>query len=331
MMPPAARHVLIVHNRTAGADSGELRVGRLAHQLRSHQLQIQTLDRPDSLRQTIAQIGLDHVRAVVAAGGDGTVSATVHHAPPGTPIAVLPLGTENLLAKYLGHRRDTSYLVDLILNGWTVKLDAGQANGRSFLLMAGCGFDAEVVRRLHASRRGHIRHWSYLKPIWQTIRSYKYPPLRVYCEPVEPQPGSGTSPDRAEPAEPQRPGQPWAMARWAFVINLPRYARGLSFAPLAVGTDGLLDVCTFRRGSLARSLWYLAGVLTGRHHRWADVSHCQARQVWIESDQPVPFQVDGDPGGQLPLHLSVVPGRLRVLVSRQWAARQGIAQAELER
>ena len=41
------------------------------------------------------------LRAVVAAGGDGTIRLIAKRTPPGTPLAVLPLGTENLLARYL--------------------------------------------------------------------------------------------------------------------------------------------------------------------------------------------------------------------------------------
>ena len=41
--------------------------------------------------------------------------------------------------------------------------------------MIGCGFDAEVVRRVHLERDGHITRLSYLKPIWESIRSYEYP------------------------------------------------------------------------------------------------------------------------------------------------------------
>ncbi len=48
--------------------------------------------------------------------------------------------------------------------------------------MVGCGFDAEVVHRLHATRGGHISMWSYSKPIFESIRSYQYPELRAYCD-----------------------------------------------------------------------------------------------------------------------------------------------------
>ena len=87
----------------------------------------------------------------------------VNSIPVGVPLAILPLGTENLLAKYLQIPPDPERVADLICAGRTVPLDAGRANGRIFLLMVGCGFDAEVVRRLHAAREGHISHLDYAK------------------------------------------------------------------------------------------------------------------------------------------------------------------------
>jgi diacylglycerol kinase family enzyme len=166
--------------------------------------------------------------------------------------------------------------------------------------MVGCGFDADVVRRLHATRTGHIRHWSYIKPILGAIRSYQYPAMRVYC---------GDSEDTVSP-------QPSITAKWVFTFNLPCYAGGLGLAPWADGQDGALEVCTFARGSFPRGLVYLAGVVLGRHRRWRDCVTTQARWLRIESDAPVPYQVDGDPGGDLPLTIQVLPNRLTLLAPK---------------
>src|SRR4029450_10193597 len=104
------------------------------------------------------KIAARKLRAVVAAGGDGTVSLIANRTPPGTPLAILPLGTENLLARYLEVAADPQQLARLIAGGWCISLDAAQAGPRIFTLMAGCGFDAEVVRRLHRHRTGNIHH-----------------------------------------------------------------------------------------------------------------------------------------------------------------------------
>lgn len=272
------------------------------------------IDRIAEQAESALQAGT--LRAVVAAGGDGTVSLVVNRTPQGTPIVMLPLGTENLLSKYLGINADPAALCQTISSGATVRLDAGSANGKIFLLMVGCGFDAEVVRRLHEGRKGHIHHLSYVKPIFDSIRSYQYPEIRVYCDAEEDFPQSGPAPENP------------IVARWAFVVNLPRYAVGLNLAPAAVGTDGLLDVCTFKEGSLLSGMLYLSGVFLGQHQSWDDCVTGRVKRVRIESEGSVPYQLDGDPGGFLPLEIEILPQRLNLLITEKWAAKQGFTEPE---
>lgn len=267
----------------------------------------------DELRQSEERCRRENtLRCVVAAGGDGTVALLANLLPPETPLAILPLGTENLLAKFLEIKQPVSprQVADWIVQGTMIRLDAGQANQRLFLIMVGCGFDAEVVRRLHSQRTGHIHHASYARPIWEAIRSYRYPKLRIV--PISSS-DEGTSSDSALSGLSEMPA-----ARWVFVVNLPRYAGGLQFAPQAVGTDGLLDVCTFRRGSLWHGLRYLLGVATGRHRHWPDYQHVQVPALRIECDEPIPYQCDGDPGGLLPVTIRVLPRRLRMIANPAW-------------
>jgi diacylglycerol kinase family enzyme len=146
--------------------------------------------------------------------------------------------------------------------------------------------------------------WSYAKPILASIRTYEYPELRIYCDSALVKPSA----DETVPM----------LARWAFVANLPCYAGGLSFAPNAVATDGLLNVCSFRRGSLWHGLRYLAHVWAGQHVKLDDCDRSAAGRVRIESHRPVRFQLDGDPGGMLPLDIQVLPARLSLVAPPRW-------------
>ncbi len=317
-VPQNRSHIIVFVNRTAGSGKGKERVDTLVNCLETVGFQFTTVTDPANLASAVTA-NQTSLRAIVAAGGDGTVAMVVNHAPPGTPIAILPLGTENLVAKYIATPRTVDGLVELIRQGITASLDAGEANGRIFLLMVGCGFDAEVVRRLHTTRRGHIRHSSYIKPILDTIRSYQYPVLCITIDrdPVR-KPIANTLPNNLP-----TPKQCMIEARWAFVVNMPRYAMGLQFVPAASATDGLLDICTFRHGSFVNGLRYLGGVIRGHHLSWSDVTHHRASVIRIESSAPVPFQLDGDPGGWLPVEVRTLPARLRLIVDSQWASKNG--------
>src|SRR4029079_6055869 len=132
------------------------------------------------------------------------------------------------LARFLDLPRDVAKLAETVATGKIMALDAGMANGRVFLLMGGCGFDGEVVRRAHSARSGHITRWSYAKPIFDALRTYDYPEFTVQCR--------TTHRDQRAVIENS------FKARWLFVSNLPRYAGGLCFSASASGQDSLLDV-----------------------------------------------------------------------------------------
>ena len=98
-----------------------------------------------------------------------------------------------------------------------------------------------------------------------------------------------------------------------FVGNISRYAMGLQILHYADFGDGLLDVCTFKEGSFWNGIRYLSGVLLGQHQSWEDCITLRTTQLRIEADEDVPYQLDGDPGGCLPIDIRVLPGD-RVLV-----------------
>jgi diacylglycerol kinase family enzyme len=233
------------------------------------------------------------LRAVVAAGGDGTISLLANRLPRETPFAILPLGTENLLGRHLGLKADENFFVSLIQDGIETRIDAGNANGKLFFVVCSCGFDAAVVKRLDEVRSGHINRASWLKPIWDTVLSYRFPALKYSLD-----------------------DQPAVTVRWAFIFNIPRYAIGLRITPEANDSDGKLDICSYRDHGIIRGIWYLLVTFLGSHSRLDATQFGQFEKLCIEAegDEPVYYELDGDPGGELPLKIDVEPGALRVLI-----------------
>lgn len=306
VVPPEADRVLISVNPKAGRGWGSRRVVRLEQLLRRHGFQV---ERSTDLAEVSGRANQLHaqrqLRALVGVGGDGTAAELVNRTQPGVPLTLLAAGTSNLLSNYLGLPRSPEKLCQTIAAGNCLRLDAGVASGRVFLLMASCGLDADVVQQVHSRRErghggGHISYLTYIKPLLESIRSYEYPEMRVYCDEQCDAPGGDQSPT--------------VVARWVFALNLPRYGWGLPLAPKADPTDGLLELFTFRGGSFWRGLWYAAAAQLGWHHRMADCVTRRGRRFRITSDRQVSYQLDGDPGGFLPLEIEVLRGRLTVVV-----------------
>ena len=287
------RDVVVAVNPNAGASATEGAAEKLRNLLENRGFRVIVESDLQQLEKITSKP--QRLRCVVAAGGDGTIALLANRLAPETVFAILPQGTENLLAKHLEIPSSPEGVAGLIDTGRYVAMDAGRANGHLFLVMASCGFDAEVVHQLHKSRRGHIRYWAYAKPIFDAIRKYRYPMISVTCD----------------------EHKKIIRGKWAFVFNVPRYAMNLRIAERADETDGLLDLCTFKSGNLFKGLVYLFGVLTRQHHRWSSIQLVQAKKIRLESSKPVPYQLDGDPGGHLPLDIEVMPKRLRVLTAKE--------------
>ncbi len=306
-MPPEADRVIISINPKAGAGPSARRADQLAELLQGRGF---TSDVLTNLDEVAGRANRWHseglLRALVGVGGDGTAAELVNRTEPGVPVTLCPAGTENLLARYLGLTADPEELARVVATGAILRLDAGRANGRVFLLMASCGFDADVVRRVDQQRTGHITHLTWMRPIFQSIRRYEYPDIRVYWDEAD---GDRVDGDRVD-------GDRQSTVSWMFACNLPCYGGGFRVAPDADGTDGLLDACTFRRGSWWRAPWYAAAVKLGRHRQLADFAARRVKRLRVESQAEVPYQLDGDPGGVLPLDIEVLPDRLTLIVPK---------------
>jgi diacylglycerol kinase (ATP) len=300
-LSPSADRVLILVNPKAGARSVLSKIDRLAGLLdgRGFNTQVSTdqAEAADCANRWHAEGSL---RALIGVGGDGTAAELVNRTAAGVPITLFPAGNENLLARHLQLAASPDACCQTVAEANAVRLDAARAGQRIFLLMASCGFDADAVHRLHARRTGHVTRRTYVKPILDSIRTYQYPEVQV-CWNTAP---VGSRPQWSAPLA----------VRWLFAFNVPRYACGLRIAPQADASDGLLDVCTLRGSGFWHGLRFAVAVLLRQHHRLADCTMCRASGLRITSAAEVPYQLDGDPGGFLPVEIEVLPARMTFLI-----------------
>jgi len=236
----------------------------------------------------------DALRAVIVVGGDGTIREVGEGlAGSALPMVIWPTGTENLMAKYFGFRADPEVIPACVSGGEAVAMDVGVANGRSFLIIAGAGFDAEVVHRLVGLRKGHITHLTYTNPLWRTFWEHRFPEFRVFSE------------DQLV----------WAGRGMVFVGNVWRYSLGLRVVRDAVHDDGLLDLCIMPCRGRLKLIAHSLRTAIRTHIEHGGILYSRHRHIRIESDARVPVQLDGDAAGYLPLDIRVQPTSLRLLVS----------------
>jgi len=299
----------IAANAASGRGKGRETVERLAVELGWLGYEARVAWSLADRRELVAAAeGDSGCRCLAAVGGDGTVAALINECPS-VPIAVVPAGTENLFARHFGFSRNPRRAAARIAGGHGELMDLGVADGRRFALMAGFGFDADVVGRHHAARLGRTgvlrptHRAAYVEPVLRSSLAYRFPALTMEAEGVD---GDveilvGTT---------------------AFVFNLPRYALGLPFAPSAQADDGWLDLVVFRDPGPLRALHYLWLVVRGLHLDRPGIIHRRVRRVAIQAEAAVPVQLDGDPGGMVlpgapaPWVVEVLPRAIEVIGSR---------------
>lgn len=284
--------VAIQRNPKSGSGGRRRHLLDLISELRQRGLRPRLYSRREKLDSALHDpAARESLVAIVAAGGDGTLADVINRHPD-LPVCPFPLGTENVLCKLLGIKLDARQFADIILAGHQKLLDSGMHGTKRFVLMASVGFDAEVIRRLHDTRTGNIHRWTYVSPILKTAFSYGFPELRIFID-DNPTPLTGCM---------------------VVVSNLPAYAFGLPMTPSAVGDDGKFSVCIFQKPGGFQLFRYWIRVKRMQHFNRPDIIHTEATRIRIESKQPAPIQMDGDPAGMTPCVFEIEPARVRLIV-----------------
>ena len=285
--------VLLIANPVSGRRAAEPRRRRLEAILteRGHEVVSRVTRAPGDAARIAADLGADADRLVVV-GGDGTLNEVLNGLGEhvSTPIAQLPTGTANLLGHEFHLPRRPERVADLVERGVVRKLDAGEIDGHRFLLLASCGFDAMVTRAVAERRSGALGYRGWLRPIYETLRDYREPSLRVRLDGGEALP-----------------------AAQVVVSNVRNYGGLFSVTERASAESGHLDVCVFARFPRARFARYAASAFRARISRLPEVRYETAREIEIEADAPVPVEADGDYWGETPVAIRVIPGAVPLL------------------
>jgi diacylglycerol kinase family enzyme len=295
--------VLIFANPIAGRGRGRAIAEQLHDYLQTRGYDVRVfLSKADSVGWKPSE---ENIRAAIVIGGDGTlrgvaqwaVDTSVSSAQLPFPLLIVPMGTANVMGRHLGIAWDHKFLgqevAEAMEHRHIVNLDAARTRGGLFLLMAGIGFDAWVVHELCRIRSGPISLASYILPTLRAIKDYSFPALEIFVD--------GKRVFERAPA-------------FAIVGNVPEYAIGLTLLPHARPDDGLLDVCVLPCSSWQDLARLFMPVVAGEHLAEEGVVYVQGRHIHVESIDPVPVQVDGEPAGHTPIDIDLLPMRIPFIV-----------------
>lgn len=208
---------------------------------------------------------------VVAAGGDGTINAVVNGlAANPKPLGVLPLGTANVLAREIELPRGIDALARLMAEASPKPVWPGRVGNRLFLIMAGIGFDAEVVAAVDPNLKRWIGRLAFVWAILLRLIHHRHCEFRVTADGVE--------------------------HRVAALIAAKgrHYAGPFVLAPEASLAEPRLDLILFHNDGRIAALRYLGALLLGRIPRLRGITTLRVKTGLVSTCEPVAIHADGE-------------------------------------
>ena len=264
-------------------------------------------------------------RAVIAAGGDGTVNEVANGlVGTDTALGVLPMGTTNSWALQMGipalnpvlpgtqaakliasleertarpfpanyYRKMLLDAARVLVEGRTVAVDVGELSGRYFLISAGIGLEAAIVESISLKEKRALGSWAYV--LTAIGSAYRYPGTDVRLN------LDGKVVNVSTPL--------------IVVSNIQLYGGMMAIGPKACVNDAKLDVCIFKGDGFFTFVQYAMEVLSHRHLRDPKVEYYQCRDIVVESAHSLPVHVDGEPFTRTPVTIRTVPSSLKVII-----------------
>lgn len=293
-------HIALLVNPSSGRRRAAVAAVRLKEALREAGARVHVYTGGSSAdsRRMARLAASDGPDALVAIGGDGLVHQALQGvAGTGVPLAVIPAGTGNDIARAFGHPpRTARATAEAILAGHTRPVDAVRlrlADGtyRYFLSVLACGFDARVNERVNGFRF-RVGRAGYILGLLAELRSFVPIDYEIEID------------GRTRIAEP---------GMLVAVGNTCAYGGGMKVCPDADPEDGLLDVTFMRQGPLHRFLRLFPLAFTGSHTGLPEVVVERGRSVTVRGHGSGPAYADGEPMSVLPLVCETAPKAVEML------------------
>jgi YegS/Rv2252/BmrU family lipid kinase len=321
-MQPNLRNALLIHNPNAGNGGGGRRrmldEARRILSLGGIEAELQETRAPGDATVMAQRATVEGRQLVIACGGDGTLNEVVNGLAVEqnghrVPMALLPGGTANVLAKEIGLPWDIPAAAQKLVHGEVKEVALGLATPlrepskrRYFLSVAGAGPDGMNVYSIDLdlkARVGILAYW------WQGAREvfrYQFPHFRVV-----------TGEQKLDVS--------------LVVVGRTKHYGG----PFRITTEADLYADHFEIMGLTtqsgfRYLSYVPTLWLGKLRGTEGVHYWKANSIVCEplDSNPVYAQIDGEPLARLPVEFKIVPRALKLLVPRDSAALKIPAQSK---
>jgi len=303
------QNALLIHNPNAGGGGSARRTdldeARKILSAKGIQADLAETTGPGEATEIAKRANLDGRQLVIACGGDGTINEVVNGLAASqnghrVPLALLPAGTANVLAKELELSWDIPKAAEQLLRGEVRDVALGLATplehpeqARYFLSVAGAGPDGRITYAVDLELKARLGILAYWLQGVREVFNYKFQHFRVTSE------GQSREVSLVIVGRTKHYGGPFKITTQADLFEDQFEFLGLT------SQSGL------------KYLSYLPTLWFGDLRKEDDVYFWKSNRLVcepIDSDPPTYAQVDGEPLARLPVEFRIVPNALRLLV-----------------
>lgn len=230
---------------------------------------------------------------ILVAGGDGTVDSVVNAMMEkgiNLPIALLPVGTANDFGKFLNLPEDVGEACERIVKSKPTAVDIGKINEKYFVNIASTGLFTDVSQKTDVNLKNTIGKLAYYLKGLEELPNFRKLNIHLKSDEID-----------------------YAGEMYLLLVFNGQTAGNFKLATRADMQDGLLDVIMIKAVPIIEILPLFIKILKGEHLDSNKVIYFKTKDIFIECNEEIITDIDGERGPDFPLHIQCIKGGIQVL------------------
>jgi YegS/Rv2252/BmrU family lipid kinase len=289
------RYVKFIYNPYSGENLILSKLDKVIsiHQDAGYTIVPYRISRDEDVSEAFKDLKIFDYKYVLVAGGDGTVDSVVNAMAKhgiSVPIAILPLGTANDFAKFLGIPSDVEEACKRIINSHITTVDLGSINDKYFVNVASTGLFTDVSQKTDINIKNTIGKLAYYLKGLEELPNFRKLKVKIESENTK-----------------------FEGEMYFLLVFNGQTAGNFKLATKSDAKDGMLDVIVFKAIPIMELIPLFIKVLRGEHLDSENVIYFKAKDINIECNENIVTDIDGEKGPDFPLNIKCIKGGLKIL------------------
>ena len=262
------------------------------HQKKGYTIIPYRIERGVDIKEAFKDID-ESYKYILIAGGDGTIDSVVNAMKQEgieLPIGILPVGTANDFARFLGMTNNIDNDIEKILNSQPMKIDIGHVNDKYFVNVLSTGLFTDVSQKTDTNLKNTLGKLAYYIKGIEQLPKFRSLDVKITAN-----------------------GKIYDTPMYLILVFNGQTAGGFKIALDAKVDDGLLDVFILKSCHIAEFIHVFLKFMMGEHMDDHRVEYVKTKELLIESTEGIVTDIDGEKGPDFPLRVSCIKDGIEVL------------------